>query len=118
MSAMAGSVPRMVTRSLVGPRGAVLRVEVPTSLRERTRGLRGRRPAPMLFERARSVHTFGMGEAIVVAFLDRSYRVLRVTTVPPRRIVWSVQARHVLELPAGTRMSRGDRLLTGPAASR
>ena len=72
----------------------------------------------MLFERARSVHTFGMKEAIVVAFLDRDHRVIRVTTVPPRRIVWSVRARHVLEMPAGSSLSSGDRLSTAPAASR
>jgi uncharacterized membrane protein (UPF0127 family) len=72
----------------------------------------------MLFERARSVHTFGMREAIDVAFLDRDLRVLRVTTVPPRRIVWSVRARHVLEMPAGSDLRRGDRLSTDPGASR
>ena len=74
----------------------------------------------MLFERARSVHTFGMREPILVAFLDRDHRVLRVTTVPPRRIVWSARARHVLELPAGSDLLPGDRLApaTAPAASR
>ena len=108
----------MDSRSFLDPRGGVLTVEVPISLRERTRGLRGRRPVPMLFERARSVHTFGMREAIVVAFLDRGYRVISVATVPPRRIVWSVRARHVLEMPAGSELRRGDRLSTDPDASR
>jgi uncharacterized protein len=64
----------------------------------------------MLFERARSVHTFGMREAIVIVFLDRDHRVTRVTTVPPRRIVWSMRARHVLEMPAGSELRPGDRL--------
>ena len=74
----------------------------------------------MLLERARSVHTFGMEEAIVVAFLDRDHRVLNVTTVPPRRIVWSRRAAHVLEAPVGTDLRPGDRLrlATDPAASR
>jgi uncharacterized membrane protein (UPF0127 family) len=108
----------MDTRSLVGPRGVVIDVLVPTTQRERARGLLGRRPVPMLFERARSVHTFGMRQEIVVAFLDRHHRVIRVTTVPPRRIVWSVRARHVLEMPAGSSLRRGDRLSTTPAASR
>jgi uncharacterized protein len=74
----------------------------------------------MLFERARSVHTFGMRETIEVAFLDRGHRVLRVATVPPRRVVWSLRARHVLEAPAGTDLRTGDRLspATDPAASR
>lgn len=97
-----------------------MRVEVPASHRERARGLRGRRPVPMLFTRTRSVHTFGMRDAIVVAFLTRDRRVLRVATVPPRRIVWSARARHVLEAPAGTDLRVGDRLAgaTDPAASR
>jgi uncharacterized protein len=74
----------------------------------------------MLFERARSVHTFGMRDAIVVAFLTRDRLVLRVATVPPRRIVWCARARHVLEAPAGTDLRVGDRLAaaTDPAASR
>jgi uncharacterized membrane protein (UPF0127 family) len=95
-------------------------VEVPTSRRERMGGLRGRRPAPMLFERARSVHTFGMRAAIAVAFLDRDHRVIRVATVPPRRLVSCRRARHVLEAPAGTDVRVGDRLTpaTDPGASR
>ena len=64
----------------------------------------------MLFERARSVHTFGMREEIVVAFLDQEHEVIRVTTVPPRRIVWSLRARHILEGPVGTDLRSGDRL--------
>ncbi len=101
------------------PRGTLLCVEVPTSRRERARGLRGRWPGPMLFERARSVHTFGMREAILVAFLDRHHRVIRVETVPPRRVVSCLRARHVLETEAGTDLRRGDRLTaTGPGASR
>ena len=97
-----------------------MEVLVPTSRRERARGLRGRRLEPMLFQHARSVHTYGMREAIVVALLDRRYRVIRVTTVPPRRVVWSLRARHVLEMPAGADIHEGDRLTpaTGPDASR
>ena len=74
----------------------------------------------MLFERARSVHTFGMREPIVVAFLTLDRRVLRVATVPPRRIVWCARARHVLEAPAGTDLRVGDRFAaaTDPTASR
>jgi uncharacterized protein len=74
----------------------------------------------MLFERARSVHTFGMRQAILVAFLDPHRRVIRVTTVPPRRVVSCRRARHVLEAPVGTDLRPGDRLApaTAPAASR
>jgi uncharacterized membrane protein (UPF0127 family) len=70
----------------------------------------------MLFERARSVHTFGMREPIVVAFLDRDHRVMRVATVPPGRIVWALRARHVLELPTGADLRAGDRF--APATTR
>jgi uncharacterized membrane protein (UPF0127 family) len=69
----------------------------------------------MLFERARSVHTFGMREPIVVAFLDPHHRVIRVTTVPPRRVVSCRRARHVLEAPAGTHLRPGDRLAPATA---
>jgi uncharacterized membrane protein (UPF0127 family) len=74
----------------------------------------------MLFERARSVHTVGMREAILVAFLDRDHRVIRAITVPPRRVVSCRRARHVLEMPVGTGLRPGDRLTpaTDPIASR
>jgi uncharacterized protein len=84
---------------------------VPVTRRERMRGLRGCEPTAMLFERARSVHTFGMGVPIVVAILDRGYRVLRVKTVPPRRIVWSPRGGHILEAPLGTSLWPGDRVV-------
>ena len=108
---------RYLVHTASDPSGIALDVEVPTTHRERVRGLIGRPPVPMLFERARSVHTFGMREEIVVAFLDRDHRVIRVTTVPPRRIVWSMRARHVLEMPAGSDLRREDRLTPAPAAS-
>ena len=73
----------------------------------------------MLFERARSVHTVGMREPILVAFLDRDHRVIRAITVPPRRVVACRRARHILETPVGTDLQPGDRLrATGPGASR
>jgi uncharacterized membrane protein (UPF0127 family) len=109
---------RYLLHTASDPDGAALEVEVPATHRQRARGLIGRPPVPMLFERARSVHTFGMREAIDVAFLDRNLRVIRVTTVPPHRIVWSMRARHVLELPPGSELQRGDRLATAPGASR
>jgi uncharacterized membrane protein (UPF0127 family) len=109
---------RYLLHTASDPSGIALEVEVPTTHRERARGLLGRPPVPMLFERARAVHTFGMRVAIDVAFLDKDLRVIRVATVPPRRIVWSVRARHVLEMPAGSELRRGDRLSTAPGASR
>jgi hypothetical protein len=100
-----------------GRRMRILRTEgglpllVPVTRRERMRGLRGREPTTMLFERARSVHTFGMEARIVVAILDRGYRVLSVKTVPPRRIVWSPRGRHILEAPVGISLRPGDRVV-------
>jgi uncharacterized membrane protein (UPF0127 family) len=95
--------------TLVGTHGLVLDTLVPATHRERARGLRGRAPAPMLLERARSIHTFGMREPILVAFLDREHHVIRVAIVPPRRLVWSLRARHVLEVPQSTRLRPGER---------
>ncbi|MBI3649092.1 MAG: DUF192 domain-containing protein [Actinobacteria bacterium] len=89
-------------------------VEVPTTMRERARGLRGRDGlAPghgMLFPRARSVHTFGMRFPIAVAFLDRDLVVRQVRRLPPRRLAWSLCARHVLELAADADVRPGTRL--------
>jgi uncharacterized membrane protein (UPF0127 family) len=96
--------------TLLSTGGRSLEVLVPVGHRERTRGLRGREPTPMLFTHARSIHTFGMRAPIVVAFLDRDLRVIGVTTVPPRRLTWSPHARHVLEAPRGTDVRPGDRL--------
>ncbi len=73
----------------------------------------------MLFERARSVHTFGMRETIDVAFLDAHHRVIRVSSVPPRRIAFALRARDVLEMPAGADVRCGERLappIEGPDA--
>ncbi|HEY7400832.1 MAG TPA: DUF192 domain-containing protein, partial [Actinomycetota bacterium] len=84
-------------RSRLGP----FVVEIPESRRERRRGLLGRDSLVpghgMLFEGARSVHTFGMRFAILVAFLDRNDRVLRTRLLPPRRLAWCRDARNVLE---------------------
>lgn len=90
---------------------AGLTILIPETRHERMRGLRRRRPTPMLFEGARSVHTFGMREPIVVAFLDRHHQVIRVVTVCPRRIVWCLRARHILEMPRETDVRDGDRVV-------
>jgi hypothetical protein len=66
----------------------------------------------MLLERARSVHTLGMRFPIVVAVLDRELTVLGTRLVPPGRFLRPRQgARHVLEVPRGTDVRAGDRLL-------
>jgi uncharacterized membrane protein (UPF0127 family) len=88
------------------PRGESWLVEVPTGLRERMRGLRGRdRMAPFhgfLLTRTRSIHTFGMRFPLSVALLDARLRVIAVLTVGRRRIVPPRPGvRHVLECGAG-----------------
>jgi uncharacterized membrane protein (UPF0127 family) len=98
---------------IAGPRGASWLVDVPTTLAERTRGLRGRtldRDQAMLLERCHSVHTIGMSSPITVAFLDASWRVIRVARTPAGRIVFCRRARHVLECHLAADVRPGDRL--------
>ena len=64
----------------------------------------------MLFERARSVHTFGMRFPILAVFLDDGYRVLEARVVPPGRVARSARARHVLEVGVGEVVRTGQRL--------
>lgn len=91
--------------------------EVPETRHERMRGLLGRGGLDpghaMLLERARSVHTFGMRFSILVAFLDRDYRVLQTRVLPPRRLARNGRARHTLELGAGERIEVGEVLSPG-----
>jgi hypothetical protein len=79
---------------------------------ERLRGLLGRRPLAgdeaLLLERCASVHTFGMGYPIDLAFLDREGRVLRiVAAVKPRRVALRPGARATLEMAAGAAAALG-----------
>ncbi|CAM5370879.1 hypothetical protein SCALM49S_05749 [Streptomyces californicus] len=67
-----------------------------------------------------SVHTFGMRFAIDVAYLDRRFRVLAVTTMRPGRLgLPRLRARHVLEAEAGAMerwgVRRGVRVELTPA---
>jgi uncharacterized membrane protein (UPF0127 family) len=99
--------------TIVGPRGARWQTEVPTTVRERTRGLRGRQLDPrraMLLERCRSVQTIGMTAPITVAFLDRAWRVIRVERTRPGRIVACRRARQVLECHIAADVRVGDAL--------
>lgn len=79
-------------------------LEVAATRSERRRGLLGRDgiEGALLIEDTKSVHTFGMQFPIDVAHLGPGGEVLRVTTMPQRRIglpVW--RARQVLEAEAG-----------------
>jgi uncharacterized membrane protein (UPF0127 family) len=98
---------------IVGQRGARWQVEAPTSFRERGRGLRGSAVGihqAMLLERCRSIHTIGMRFPITVAFLDGSWRVIRVERTPAGRITSCRRARHVLECHIGADVRVGDQL--------
>ena len=100
-----------------GPGGG-WRVLLPETRRERMRGLRGHPPPgpreAMLFRRCRSVHTFGMKDAIAVVFLDRGMRVIAVNRCRPGRfVVPRRRARHVLETGARTALRIGDRFSPG-----
>ena len=62
-----------------------------------------------------AIHTFKMKFPIDVAFLDRSYRVVKIReALGPRRFCVCLRASSVLEMPAGTlaisRTHRGDLL--------
>jgi hypothetical protein len=76
------------------------------------RGLLGREGLEpghgMLLERANAVHTFGMRFPILVAFLDRDYRVLQTRILPPGRLARDGRARHTLELGVAERVEVGE----------
>ena len=78
------------------------------------------RDEALLLERTRSVHTFGMRFAIVVALLDRDWVVSAVVRMRPRRMLLPrPRVRHVLEVGPNADLRQGDRLTTsGPTAYR
>ena len=87
--------------------------DVPTSRRERMRGLKAHRRLEvntgLLLARCRSVHTVGMRFAIVVASLDREGRVIHVGTMRPRRLmVPRPGVRSVLECRSDADVRAGD----------
>ncbi len=64
----------------------------------------------MLFERCRSVHTFGMSFPIRVVALDRELKVVGVRTLAPRRLLLPRPGtRHLLECRADADLRPGDR---------
>ncbi|MBK6032852.1 DUF192 domain-containing protein, partial [Streptomyces sp. MBT59] len=74
------------------------------SYRARTRGLLGRDgiEGAMMLTPCGSVHTFRMRFPIDVAYLDRKFTVLAVTTMKPGRLgLPRLRARHVVEAEAG-----------------
>ncbi len=75
-----------------------------TGFRARLIGLAFRRLAPshgLVFERCRSIHTFGMRFPIDVVFLDAAGDVVRAeAAVPARRLRFCRAARAVVEVPS------------------
>ncbi len=97
-------------------------LRIAASYRARTRGLLGRDgiAGALMLTPCGSVHTFGMRFAIDVAYLDRRFRVLAVTTMRPGRLgLPRLRARHVLEAEAGAMerwgVRRGVRVELTPA---
>jgi uncharacterized protein len=110
-------------------RGAVLgaRVGLADGWWSRCRGLLGRRSLPagegLLLSPCRSIHMFGMRFPIDVVFMTGDGTVVEnyPDLAPGRRTRWHRDARHALELPAGTIAATGtragDRLTWAPELS-
>ena len=60
------------------------------------------RDEALLIRPCSSVHTFGMGYAIDIAFVDRAGTILRVVTLGPRRGALCRGAHAAVEMAAGT----------------
>ncbi|MGW8982629.1 DUF192 domain-containing protein [Streptomyces parvus] len=92
------------TDSGAGPEGRAVPLRIAASYRARTRGLLGRDgiEGAMMLTPCGSVHTFRMRFPIDVAYLDRKFTVLAVTTMKPGRLgLPRLRARHVVEAEAG-----------------
>ena len=83
--------------------GSVLDFRALTSVRERMRGLLGtdRSTEGVVLCGCSSIHTWGMGYALDVAFVSRRGEVLKsARAVPPRRLISAAGAYYVFERPA------------------
>jgi uncharacterized membrane protein (UPF0127 family) len=91
-----------------------LRIERPTNVAGRLRGLIGREDLAtdqaFLLERCRSIHTFGMRFPIKVVWLDEEMRAIGIQTVRPRRFAWNIRARHTLETSVDTQIRLGEKI--------
>ncbi|CAM5317623.1 DUF192 domain-containing protein [Streptomyces badius] len=98
----AGAGPGPGAGTGAGAREVPLRIAA--SYRARTKGLLGRDgiEGAMMLTPCGSVHTFRMRFPIDVAYLDRKFTVLAVTTMKPGRLgLPRLRARHVVEAEAG-----------------
>ncbi|MFD4018079.1 DUF192 domain-containing protein [Streptomyces sindenensis] len=87
-----------------GPGAREVPLRIAASYRARTKGLLGRDgiEGAMMLTPCGSVHTFRMRFPIDVAYLDRTFTVLAVTTMKPGRLgLPRLRARHVVEAEAG-----------------
>ncbi|MGW4626736.1 DUF192 domain-containing protein [Streptomyces rubiginosohelvolus] len=87
-----------------GGGGQAVPLRIAASYRARTKGLLGRDgiEGAMMLTPCGSVHTFRMRFPIDVAYLDRKFTVLAVTTMKPGRLgLPRLRARHVVEAEAG-----------------
>lgn len=76
-------------------------LEVAKSFFKRLRGMIQRPISALYFPHCNSVHTFFMQKPIDIVFLDRQYRIQRISReVEPRRFRMSGKSAHVLELDA------------------
>ncbi|MFI7323627.1 DUF192 domain-containing protein [Streptomyces rubiginosohelvolus] len=95
-----------------GGGGQVVPLRIAASYRARTKGLLGRDgiEGAMMLTPCGSVHTFRMRFPIDVAYLDRKFTVLAVTTMKPGRLgLPRLRARHVVEAEAGAMVRWGVR---------
>ena len=74
---------------------------------ERTRGLLGRSELAddegLWISPCNSIHTFGMGYALDIVYLNRKKQVKKITpNLKPRRLSFSLLAASVIEFKAGT----------------
>lgn len=73
--------------------------------RTRRHGLIGQSEVetPLLIDRCKWIHTFGVKCALDVAYLDDEFKVVKIQKIKPRRVALPVfSASHVLEAGAGT----------------
>lgn len=77
---------------------------IASSRKDRRRGLRGALsvPYPLVIERCRWVHSFGMKITIEVIYLDKESRILKIQTLRPHRLASPVlRATYVVETEVG-----------------
>jgi uncharacterized membrane protein (UPF0127 family) len=82
----------------------VVKVKVARGLVEKTIGLIGKKPYPMLFKTRFGIHTFGMKETIDVIVLNQQHRIVKVkkNLHPNRVFLWNPFYDTILELPQGS----------------